>query len=68
MFWALPLDDFNGEFCGLGKFPLISSVVREMEDEGTIVPVTTYTQASTQKPKTRVTPTGNEDIPIADII
>ena len=62
MFWALPLDDFSGEFCGLGKFPLITSVVRELEDEGTIVPtlvpVKTHTQASTQKPE--VTPTGKK--------
>ena len=26
MFWALPLDDFNGNFCGEGKFPLMNAV------------------------------------------
>jgi len=24
MFWDLSMDDFTGEFCDLGKFPLIS--------------------------------------------
>ena len=24
MFWALDLDDFNGQFCNQGKYPLIN--------------------------------------------
>lgn len=24
--WALDLDDFNGQFCGQGQYPLISSL------------------------------------------
>jgi len=27
MFWSLDTDDFNGEFCGQGKYPLIKSVL-----------------------------------------
>ena len=26
MFWALPLDDFKGSFCGQGKYPLMNAV------------------------------------------
>jgi len=25
MWWALDMDDFSGEFCGQGRYPLISS-------------------------------------------
>ncbi|XP_060792883.1 acidic mammalian chitinase-like [Neoarius graeffei] len=28
--WALDLDDFNGRFCGLGKYPLISELRKEL--------------------------------------
>lgn len=30
MFWDLPLDDFSGQFCGQGKYPLISAVAKEL--------------------------------------
>jgi len=30
MFWDLPLDDFNGEFCGQGRYPLIGAVAKEL--------------------------------------
>ena len=26
MWWALDLDDWNGQMCGMGKYPLISGV------------------------------------------
>ena len=26
MFWSLDFDDFDGKFCGQGKYPLISAV------------------------------------------
>ena len=32
MFWALPLDDFTGKFCGQGKNPLMSAVAKELGD------------------------------------
>ncbi|XP_047144116.2 acidic mammalian chitinase isoform X1 [Hydra vulgaris] len=32
MFWALDLDDFNGNFCGNGRYPLISSVIKALEN------------------------------------
>merc|ERR1711936_296671 len=30
MFWALPLDDFTGKFCGQGKNPLMNAVKKEL--------------------------------------
>ena len=33
MFWSLDSDDFNGEFCGQGKYPLIKSVLNIIQDE-----------------------------------
>ena len=30
MFWALPLDDFTGKFCGEGKSPLMNAVKKEL--------------------------------------
>lgn len=26
MVWALPLDDFSGNFCGQGKYPLMNTL------------------------------------------
>ena len=26
MIWSLDLDDFNGQFCGEGKFPLLATI------------------------------------------
>jgi len=31
MWWALDMDDFNGEFCNQGKYPLISTVWRNYQ-------------------------------------
>jgi len=30
MFWSLDMDDFNGKFCGEGKFPLVKAVNRAL--------------------------------------
>ena len=32
MFWALDLDDFSGDFCGQGKYPLINYVKQQLND------------------------------------
>jgi len=32
MFWAIPLDDFTGQFCGQGKNPLLTAVKKELGD------------------------------------
>ena len=43
MFWALDLDDFNGQFCGQGKYPLINkakSVFYSNEPYTTFAPTT----------------------------
>ncbi|XP_032237466.2 chitinase-3-like protein 1 [Nematostella vectensis] len=32
MFWAIDLDDFSGEHCGQGKYPLISAVKNYLTD------------------------------------
>jgi len=29
-FWSLELDDFSGKYCGMGKYPLISAVSKEL--------------------------------------
>ena len=31
MIWALDLDDYSGQFCGQGKYPLIKHVRRALE-------------------------------------
>lgn len=54
MYWALDLDDFTGNGCGEGKYPLIKAVNTELES-GTTTPTeapttttpVTITQAST---------------------
>jgi chitinase len=62
MFWTLDLDDFNGQFCGQGKYPLINSVKFHLNDA--IIPIknTTTTKApvttkTTRVPVTTTTPT-----------
>lgn len=37
MFWALDLDDFKGEFCGQGTYPLIRSAIAGMGDSTIVV-------------------------------
>ena len=45
MFWALSLDDFTGQFCGKGKYPLMNAVKDELrKHDGT----------TTQKPATTI--------------
>lgn len=31
MIWSLDLDDFNGRFCGQGKYPLLTKVKKTFE-------------------------------------
>ena len=33
MWWSLDLDDFDGTFCGQGKYPLISGVWRNLQSK-----------------------------------
>ena len=47
MFWALPLDDFQGSFCGQGKYPLLNAVKKALESD--VIPPT---QPPTQAPFT----------------
>jgi len=30
MFWSMELDDFTGKFCGIGRYPLITAVSKEL--------------------------------------
>ncbi|XP_076597018.1 LOW QUALITY PROTEIN: acidic mammalian chitinase-like [Chaetodon auriga] len=53
--WALDLDDFNGQFCGQGNYPLISHLRSLLASE--LPPIPT---AETPKP---VTPSTNKDQP-----
>lgn len=32
MFWAVDLDDFTGNFCGSGKYPLMNAAVKALEN------------------------------------
>ena len=54
MFWALPLDDFDGEFCNQGKFPLIRAVTKELNEiEQPMVSSSTPVPATTILPPTK---------------
>ena len=64
MWWTLDLDDFNGQFCGDGSYPLIGGVKAKLEEiengngSGTTPPtdppVTTDDPGTTQQPATEV--------------
>jgi len=55
MFWALDLDDFSGQSCGQGKYPLITAATREFQSSDlsacpnppqiTVAPVAMTTQS-----------------------
>lgn len=32
MWWAMDLDDFNGNFCGGEKYPLLSQVYKNLKE------------------------------------
>lgn len=34
MFWALDFDDFNGQFCNQGKYPLVNAVKNALKGSG----------------------------------
>ncbi len=53
MFWTLDLDDFNGQFCGQGKYPLINSVKFHLNDAIIPIKTTTTTKATVTTTKTR---------------
>ena len=56
MFWALPLDDFTGNFCGAGRFPLMNAVKQELLNQEPLVP-TTKSLTATKPKSTKVTAT-----------
>ena len=31
MFWSMDLDDFNGDSCGMGRYPLLSAIRDEVK-------------------------------------
>ena len=64
MFWALPLDDFKGKFCGQGEYPLINAVKKYL---GNYVPPPPHTQAPTNSPTGPVNPTTNGPEPPTDV-
>ncbi|XP_072223953.1 acidic mammalian chitinase-like [Leuresthes tenuis] len=62
--WSLDLDDFSGEFCGQGKYPLISHL-RSLLDSGTHEPhpdpdVTTTAATSTTAKTTTTAVSGGD--------
>jgi len=57
MFWALDLDDFDGKFCGQGKYPLINFVKSNLYGgSAPVVPIVTPA-TTTRVPTTATTPT-----------
>jgi len=57
MFWAIPLDDFSGQFCGQGPYPLINAVKSYLGGGGPVPPPVTYPPVTdgpvTEEPVTR---------------
>ncbi len=52
MVWSLDLDDFSGDYCNQGPYPLINAMKR-VTDEQTDIPAVTPTPApATPKPDT----------------
>ena len=47
MFWALDLDDFDGKFCGQGRYPLINSVKMELNNGAVPLSTTSTTPLMT---------------------
>lgn len=65
MFWAIPLDDFSGNFCGQGRYPLMNAVKSYLGGGGPVPPPITpappgpETQPPvTQPPVTQAPPSG----------
>ena len=58
MFWAIPLDDFQGTFCGEGKYPLMNAVKNALEG------VAPPTQPPTQAPVTTPEGQGTTQAPV----
>ncbi|KAK3739100.1 hypothetical protein QZH41_018244 [Actinostola sp. cb2023] len=50
MFWALPLDDFRGKFCGHGPYPLMNAVKSYLGGGGPVPPVTQPPQPPVTQP------------------
>ncbi|XP_069488689.1 acidic mammalian chitinase-like [Ambystoma mexicanum] len=61
MVWAIDLDDFTGNFCGEGKYPLLSTLKKLLEGGGT--PPTPTPSIDTPSPET---PTPSPDTPSPD--
>ncbi|XP_020909717.1 chitotriosidase-1 [Exaiptasia diaphana] len=59
MFWAIPLDDFSGNFCGQGRYPLMNAVKSYLGGGGPVPPPVTYPPVTdgpvTQPPQPPVT-------------
>ncbi|XP_050392582.1 probable endochitinase [Patella vulgata] len=56
--WSLDFDDFNGEACGQGSYPLLNAIKNELTDEGvdtTTSPTTSPTTPPTTWPTTSPT-------------
>ena len=50
IFWAIDLDDFNGNFCGQGKYPLMNAVKSLLQSS---VPVPSTQSPQTEAPQTQ---------------
>ena len=60
MFWAPDLDDFSGNFCNKGQYPLMKAAVNIVKS-GNVVPVTpptAVTPTTTSRPIITGTPSG----------
>ncbi|XP_060794061.1 acidic mammalian chitinase-like isoform X2 [Neoarius graeffei] len=48
--WALDLGNFSGQFCGLGKYPLISELKKQLTSASTAPPTAAPTAPPTEAP------------------
>lgn len=49
MFWSLDSDDFTGEFCGQGKFPILKTVLSVLNEDDLTANMKTYTPTPDEK-------------------
>ena len=54
MFWAMDIDDYNGQFCGQGKYPVISGIYNNLKLKWDGTKPTTTAGPNTTKPTARV--------------
>ena len=52
MFWSIDLDDFTGNFCNQGKYPLLNLINTQLKSANVITPSTPLPSATVTVPTT----------------